>query len=318
MDFSRETVRLERIDQSDLSFRITTRKDADDLAPSIRTAGLINPPVLIRKNEMFAIVAGFRRIRACQDLHLAEIRARIAPRDARPIDLVELAITDNALQRPLDLIEISRSLALLAQFHAPPRDLARAAAPLGLPHNPSLIRKVLPLSRLPGVMREGVRSESISLPMAQSLGQLDPDAGVELAKLFLTLKLSLNKQREILALSEEIAARDDITLSTLLAREALRDILNDENLDRSQKAGRLRLYLKRERFPRLTKAQETFKENLKHLKLGPGARLTPPGNFEGLVYTLDLQFKNSVELRERRATLDSMLKNPALKNILPE
>ncbi len=318
MVFNRETVRLDGIDRSDLSFRITTRMDADDLIPSMRTGGLINSPILTRRSGAYAIVAGFRRILACQTLGLAEIRARIAPRGARPLDLTAVAIADNALQRPLDLIEKSRALALLAEFHATPRDLARAAAPLGLPRNPSLVRKILPLHSLPEVIREGVRSNAISLPMAHSLDQLDLDAGVELANLFLTLKLSLNKQREILALSEEIAARDDIPLPELLAREAIRGVLNDKNLDRSQKAGRIRLHLKRERFPRLTKAQETFEENLKRLKLGPGARLTPPRNFEGLAYSLDLQFKNRAELRERRATLDSLLNNPALENILPE
>ncbi len=318
MDFSRETVPLERIDRSDLSFRITTRTDGDDLVPSIRTAGLINPPVLMRKSGTFVIVAGFRRVRACRALNRTEIRARIAPRDARGRDLAALAVSDNALQRPLDLIETSRALALLSQFHAPPRDLARAAAPLGLPHNPSLVRKILPLSRLPKIIREGVRSDAISLPMAHSLGRLDPDAGVEMAALFLALKLSLNKQREILSLSEEIAARDDVSLPALLASDPIRGPLNDENLDRSRKAGRIRLYLKRERFPRLTKAREAFEENLKRLKLGPGVRLTPPKNFEGLVYSLDLQFKNRAELRERRATLDNLLNNPALEKILPE
>ncbi len=317
MDFSLETVLAERIDRSDLSFRITTRADGDDLIPSIRTVGLINPPVLMQRRGALAIVAGFRRVRACRALGLAEIRVRMAPRDARPLDLVTLAITDNALQRPLDLIETSRSLAMLARFHAPPRDLARAAAPLGLPHNPSLVQKILPLHRLPGVIREGVRSDAISLPMAHSLGRLEPVAAGMLANLFLTLKLSLNKQREILALSEEIAARDDIPLPALLDRAPIRDALNDENLDRSQKAGRIRLYLKRERFPRLTKAREAFEKNLKRLKLGPGARLTPPKNFEGIAYSLDLKFKNRTELRERRATLDGLLNNPALENILP-
>ncbi len=316
MDFSHETVRLARIDRSDHTFRITTREDAGDLAPSIRVGGLINPPVLISKAGAYTIVAGFRRIRAHRDLDLAEIPARIAPRDARPRDLVHLAIADNTLQRPLDLIETSRSLALLSG-HCAPRDLARAAAPLGLPHNPKLIKKILPLSRLPGIIQKGVRTEAISLPMAHALDQLDPEAGVELAGLFLALRLSLNKQREILSLTEEIAARDDITLPALLAREAIQAILTDENLDRPQKAGRLRLHLKRERFPRLTKAGETFEANLKHLKLGPGARLVPPKNFEGLVYTLDLQFKNRSELLERRATLDSILANPALEKMLP-
>ncbi|MCP4690378.1 MAG: ParB/RepB/Spo0J family partition protein [Desulfobacterales bacterium] len=317
MVFRSETVPLDQIDPSDLFFRVTSREDADDLAPSIRTAGLINPAVLAIKNEGFVIVSGFRRIRAHQDLGLAEIPARIAPRDARKIDLAKLAVADNALQRPLDLIETSRALALLSVQYKNIPDLARAAGSMGLPRDPSLVKKLLPLSRLSGVIREGVRSNAIALPMAQLLGDLDPGAAVELARLFLTLKLSLNKQREVYSLAEEIAARDDIAIPDLLAREPVQAIVNDENLDRSQKTGQIRRYLKKERFPRLTRARDAFEENLKRLKPGPGVRLAPPKNFEGLVYTLTLQFKNRDELRERRGALERMLNNPVLEKIVP-
>ncbi len=55
---------------------------------------------------------------------------------------------------------------------------------------------------------------------------------------------------------------------------------------------------------------------MKKLKLGSGTKLIPPDNFEGTTYILKLFFKNLIELKDRQASIDALIKNPSLKKIL--
>ena len=91
-----------------------------------------------------------------------------------------------------------------------------------------------------------------------------------------------------------------------------------DDLDRTQMTRNLRWYLKRRRFPKLIKAEKNFKNGLKKLKLGPGFQLNPPKYFEGKTYILNLSFDSLDELKDRKKTLEKMLKDPNLAAVLKE
>jgi hypothetical protein len=152
--------------------------------------------------------------------------------------------------------------------------------------------------------------------MALELGRLQLEAGECLAKLFQTLTLSLNKQREILSLVKEISLREDISILKVLENDILQKILTNKNLDRNQKIREIRIYLKQRRFPVITAAEKEFEKHVKKLKLGSGTILIPPDNFEGTTYILKLFFKNLIELKDRKASFDALIKNPSLNKIL--
>ena len=104
---------------------------------------------LRQKAGGYQILAGFRRIDACRLLGRYDIRVRVLPADIDDSTCVRLAIADNSLQRPLNLIETARALNLLAGVAADETDLSRLAAGLALPGNPSLMRKIMSLTTLP-------------------------------------------------------------------------------------------------------------------------------------------------------------------------
>ena len=72
-----KTIPLSAIDRSDNTYRITTRRDIKTLAASIELAGLIHPPLLIKKNRGYAVLSGFRRVAACESLKREEMDCRI-------------------------------------------------------------------------------------------------------------------------------------------------------------------------------------------------------------------------------------------------
>ena len=321
--FRIDTVKLSCINSEDHTCRISTDTCLVSLTRSIRNVGLIQPPLLIQSEpdtllpEFFTIVCGFRRIAACRDIGVPDVEARILEPVTTALDCIKLAITDNALQRPLNLIEMSRAFYRLSYFFKDDSALGRAAAALGLPENLSVVKKIKKLCIMSQPIQNGILSNTISLPVALELGRLEqPDAGIEFARLFENLKLSLNKQREIITLIKEIALSEDISVLQVFRETPFQDILSSEESDRNQKTRALRFYLRQRRFPAITYAEQAYEKHIKALGLGNSAKLIPPNNFEGTVYSLNLRFQNLEELKGQRTTLDKMIRNPFLEKIL--
>ncbi|MBW2101027.1 MAG: ParB N-terminal domain-containing protein, partial [Deltaproteobacteria bacterium] len=62
---------MSSIDLEDKTYQITTNTTLDDLIDSIKTVGLISPPLLLKKKQDHSehtVVSGFRRIAACRSL----------------------------------------------------------------------------------------------------------------------------------------------------------------------------------------------------------------------------------------------------------
>lgn len=271
-----KSVPLDRINLQDDSFRITTRADIEELLISMRHEGLLNLPLVIRNDSAFIVVSGFRRIAAYQKLGHKKIDVRVLRPDQSALDCLRLAIADNAFQRPLNLIETSRSLQKLSAILNNNKQLIETASILCLPTNPSIIQKVKDLCLLPWPIQSAILDETISLSMAVELGSLETGNAIAFAQLFNQLKLSLNKQREIVTLVKEIAERDGIFIEQVMERKKIYKILSCKDLDRGQMGREIRSVIRQERFPRLVAAENIFEVYRKKLKLGNDIKLVPP------------------------------------------
>jgi ParB family chromosome partitioning protein len=311
-----QTVPLSRIDTTDDTYRITTRTNVDDLLASIRLDGLLNRPFVIARADGFAVVSGFRRIAACTKLAMKDIRVRILDPDLNSLDCLRIAIADNALQRQLDLLETSRALHKLSLHLHPVRRLIESTSSLGLPSNPSVVKKIIDLCLLPENMQRAIMNDTISLSMVRELRDLPSGCATTFTQLFGEFKLSLNKQREIVMLVKEIARREGISEQTLLEGQQLQEIIVDRDRDRGQRAREIRTYLRRRRFPHIVKAETQFENQRKQLNLGSDINLVAPKNFESTTYTLNLTFSSIAQLRALRVKMDQLLKHPGLKHII--
>ncbi len=323
-----QDIEFKRINSENATYRITTRQDTTGLMDSIKSAGLISPPILTpalaRSETRFIIVAGFRRIAACRQLGHSHILARIIPSSesselqAKPaFECARLAIADNAQQRPLNLIEQARSLILLTRCLEDEQRVIKMASPLmGIEMNPSLLKKLRKLARLPAFIQTLVLTDVISLPTALELDAFDPAVTRQYGDCFEQLKLSVSNQKEFMLLTREIARRENIPLTDVLSDPSMTQTLHDSDLNRNQKTSTIRMLLKKRRFPALTNSENAFAENVKALKLEPEVRLTPPKYFEGLEYTLTLSFRSMEELMKRKDSLERVIHHPAMKSIL--
>jgi ParB family chromosome partitioning protein len=316
MRFNEQFLPLKSLHLEDTAYRISTSEAIDKLKDSVAALGVLDPPIVRKKAGGYQIVAGFRRINACRLLGRDDIRVRLLTTDCDDATCVRLAVADNSLQRPLNLIETARALTLLAGVAADETDLGRQADVLSLPGNPSLMRKIMSLTSLPAGIQNRLAAGELAMAMALELKRLDSATAESLGHLFADLKLGLNRQREVLSLLIEIARREKITVSALLNESALRNLLSAPEIDRSQKAEQLRSLLRRRRYPVMSAARAQFQHLVHDLNLGPGVQLVPPGNFEGTTYTLAITFDRLDQLRDRSLQIENLHRNQALKVFL--
>lgn len=315
-DHTVQAILIERIDLEDRTYQITTETATETLATSIARLGVMHPPVLLGDNSHGIVVSGFRRIAACRFLGLSGIPVKLLPPETDKQICARMAIADNSLQRPLNLIEISRALKLLSGVYPDFDDLRRAAGEIGLPDNFSAIHKLRKLSGLAEELQEGVLSNILSLAIALELGQMEKPCAVAMATLFGYLKLGLNKQREILTTIQEIAFREHLSVQDILNTPDLRQIMMHEKWDRSQKTVRLRQYLKRRRYPSITTFESDFEASVRSLHLESGVALIPPRDFEGTTFCFQLDFNNLTQLQQRISCLAEASTAPGLNKIL--
>jgi len=317
MPYDDRVVPISQIDSKDDTYCLSLHIDPTGLVAAIQAFGLINPPVLIQKGQgVYGIVCGFRRVAACESLGWAEIHGRVLGVGLSEFELLRLAILDNRSHRPLNVVEQARGVHKLNP-HIPVKDRLDIVAPLlGFAPNPKVYSKISALGRLPNVVLAALLRGALSLEAGADLSQLSPQEAMAFFEVLGRLKLSQNKQTEIIRLTQEIAMREDLRSVQILQSADLRAILDSHELNRNEKGALLRAYLKRRRFPVLAEAEERFLKKLNALKLNENIQISPPPYFEGDAYTLRMTFKNIEDFDKGRETLNAMARNPALKRLL--
>jgi len=293
-----ETISLDRIDLSDDAYRVTTQSDPAELARSIGAVGVLSPPIVKQRRGRWSVVCGFLRMAACRLLGRNPITCRILSDDSDFLTCAKIAIADNSSQRRLNPVELSRAYRLLSQALSV-EELPSAAAELGLPDGQELIEKLWDLCTAPEQIQRGIVDERIALPVALELIRMPEAETTAFAELLASVPLSLNRQREALALIREIARREDLDFTAVVHAPELTGIAQDPETALPQKGRALLSALKRRRFPSRSRFEAEFEQKRRQLPLGEGMSLLPPPNFEGSRYVLQLSFQSVAQLSEQ-------------------
>ncbi len=92
-------------------------KALQELSKSIQKHGLLQPIVVIEKEDGYLLIAGERRLRAHKLAKLTTIKAIIADVDIDEIRLRELSLLENIQREDLNAIELANSYAELIEVH---------------------------------------------------------------------------------------------------------------------------------------------------------------------------------------------------------
>jgi ParB family transcriptional regulator, chromosome partitioning protein len=311
------SVALHRIDKQDHRYKITTGGPSEALVASIKRAGILTPPVLLPKvDDGLIIVSGFRRIEALGRLCESETIAWVLERAAAPERCIEIAILDNAAQRKMNPVEQGRAILLLETLYPDADRICQAAGELGIPMNPSVARKLRMAAQMNDWLQKALVEGDVALPVALQLADMaDQSAAETITALIGAMGLGLNRQRELLDWLMSISRREKISMRTLLDEDQIVGVIENPDLDRKQKGHLLRDYFRRRRYPEMADIEARFRETVKSLHLGKGIRLEPPPYFEGMTYSLRIDFNDPPELLSRYQRLGKKMNSPAMASL---
>ena len=290
-------VTLSRIDWEDRSCRMTYGRPVQALACSIEAIGLLNPPVLQKKNgERYRIVSGFRRLQVLQRKGQGTVRCRIAPVETEEKDLLFFNFQEN-LDRGFNPIEQAWVLSRLSGAMGK-EALIRDILPLmGLPPKKEMLDRQLQVTRISPVLWPFVMEGRLFPEIIQELLQEWPPLVDLILSLFILFRWSFQKQKEFLQDLLELSRRRGQRPGDILLAAPISRILSEVKGTAQQKGEDLRKSFRNTLFPLLTKTETLFTEQLSQLGLDHRTRLKPPAYFEGGIYGLEIKFSGPDELK---------------------
>jgi ParB family chromosome partitioning protein len=139
----------------------------DELAVSIREKGVIQPLVVRRQGDSYELIAGERRLRACQALNLKEVPVLLKNVDDR--ESLELALIENIQREDLNAIEEARAYQyLLEKFQVTQERISEV---LGKAR--TTITNTLRLLRLPQEIQDEIKKSRISYGHGRALLEIE-------------------------------------------------------------------------------------------------------------------------------------------------
>lgn len=141
--------------------QLFAKEELEELALSIKSVGLIQPPVVRKKGNDYELISGERRLRAAKIAGLDEISVIV--NSAVSSSSAEAALVENIQRVDLNPVEIAKALKrLLNEFGYSQDELALR---VGKPR--STVANYLRLLSLPQAVLESLRGERISMGHAK-------------------------------------------------------------------------------------------------------------------------------------------------------
>jgi len=317
MQITSGVVEINHIDLNDTTFKISTDISLENLFGSIENVGLITPPIVqyIADNR-FIVVSGFRRVAACRALGWQSVDVRVVKETQIDLQLLKLAIADNALNRQLNVIEQSVSISKLSSFFHDESLLSRESQKLGLNVNPKLIKKLRKINFVNNALKEKISAGIIPFSIGLELADMKQSEAIAISQIIEKLHPTLNHQKEIIRLVKEISRLNNVTISDVINDCNVTDVISNPDFDRNQKIKKIRRYLKQIRYPEIVRFETNYLACLQQIKLPDSIHLNPPAEFEGNNFSMNLHFQNMMQFNAVIDVLNELHNFPDFAKIL--
>lgn len=312
---------VSEIDVSDTGFRVTgPNQNIEPLSASISQYGIVVAPLVLHKGDKYSVVSGFRRIEAARHAEVSRITCRVMPAE-KELDAAIAAVAENAFSRELSAAELVRAIGLLLRF-MDAKDIAKNAASLfNRPMNTGYINTLAGIHAMPDAVLDLLDQNKISIKACKLLMSMDAETQSEFLLLFSKIKVSSGIQMEIITWAKEICALEKISPATLIQESPLgtsetQGLAADRHRDMSALGKQFKAFLAQKRFPVLTAAKNKAREQINGFGLDAGLQLSVPENFEGMVYSMQMDFKSVDALKAHLNRLTELANRPDFKNLV--
>lgn len=165
-----------------------------ELAETIKNHGVIQPIVVIRKNDGYELVSGERRVRACKEAGFLKIPAII--KNYSEQDILEVALIENIQREDLNPIEEAMAYHQLTEKLS--LKVSDVAVRLG--KNRSTISNLIRLLQLPEFVKDLIKDKKLSEGHARPLLSVGDSKKVEsLAQLIVDKNLTVRQVEDMVA-----------------------------------------------------------------------------------------------------------------------
>ena len=304
----RKLLALEQIDLKDERFRTSYFFSLDHLILSITKNGLLHPPCVVLRDNLFVLVSGWRRVLACLEL-TSSLREVLVMEEKDDLRAFLAAFYENLGTREFSFVEKAEVLSRFKKFGAREDELQKQYFPLlGIPRSPFHLDVYLALADFDFSLKKAIHEKNMPFSTVRLLGEFNAEE--RQLVLPLLLPLGRNKQQEILENLLEISRREDLAPGGILGDQEIQKALNTPKLSQLQKAERVRLALRRKRFPHLASWQESFERSLNKMRWPREINLKPSPFLEEDTLSVTFEFKTKKEFHAKVKKLESLASRP--------
>lgn len=170
------TYRIDNISVADIIFpanELRTKvffEDLDELARSIKTVGLLNPLTVRKSGDKFELIAGFRRLKACEICGIVSIPCRVLQSDDTTADMQK--IHENLFREEVNPVDEGNFFKrLLVKNNWRIIDLAAQ-----IHKSPSYVSKRVQLLDADPLVMQALSDNQVNISIADELGKIDDPA----------------------------------------------------------------------------------------------------------------------------------------------
>ena len=221
------------------------------------------------------------------------------------------SLYENLTHRDFNLLERAEIVCRLKGFVEDERQLVKEYLPL-LRISPTLpyLDLYTKISQLEPSWKKVIHDKKMSLFSVELL--TDFDASERDLLMPLILPLSQNKQRQVLGDLIQISRKEEISLKKILEAQRIQSVLRSEKLTPLQKAERVRLLLRKQRYPSLSAWKESFNASLKRAGLSKEVTLESSSFFENGEFMVSFSLRDKEEFSKRLAKLQKLISDEEL------
>jgi len=313
-----QEISIKEIDFENETFRISEEVISAPLNESIRRIGQLNPVVLLKSDQSYRIVCGFRRLNALRQLNTPTVFARILESGSSgSLDFFDLALWDNLSHRQLDPLEKARVLYKLKNdFGVSDRMLIRIyLARMDLKPHKQVLRAHMVLHESHPDFRGHFKEGRLTQASMEYLSTVSSTSREIIASSLAKIHLSSSLQRKIFRLLDDLAAIAGAEPGKALEDPQVREVLNNPRLSPAQRGEKMYAILYRLRFPRVAQAEKLFMERKQSLGLPGSVRITPDPYFETPDLYVEFNAHDAERFRKLAAELFEASRKPELDRL---
>jgi hypothetical protein len=308
-------IELDNIDFSDETFRISENLNFPPLLESLREIGQLNP-VILTASRPSIVICGFRRLHSLKQLCRSRAFARVIPED-RHEKLFQLALWDNLSHRQLDPLEKARTLFKLKnEFQISGDALVNVYLPLlGLSPHENVLRSYIRLNEIHPGLRQCLSENRLTLSSLETLAPMHEQVQSRISALMDKIRLSASLQKKLFDILKDLAVIGGSQPGTDLENPDALSVIDDARLSPFQKGEKLYELVYRRRNPRLSRAEEQFRDKKKLLHLPGSIKVAADPFFENPGIHVEFEARNAQHFREMAAALQKAAQTEAIEEI---